>query len=729
MEKQIKLAVFDFDGVFTNCDVSFDCNGHVTKTYNVRDGTGINMLRNKGIEIGVISGYKENRSQRHILTHLGIKYVSLNDKTKIHTLQRWCSDLNIDLKTEVSYMGDDTNDLEIMKHIDKIGCPLDAVTEVKKVCCFHSTKEGGKGCVREFCEHIIEYNNRIESNQQSASLEIVYQDESLTDIESRKTNIEKVIRKDYKVLILASDIDLKSERIYTNNITYLEHSIRVLLLTGLKSKNIYVISREDLRETIEDLNCNFINISVSMRSGTSLILGLKKIKDYKDGLILIHGNINFDVKQIDILLNSKENCILSNTITNSEINGTFIKTKNNMFSGIHTNKNEVTEFKIYSGISYFDESSIDIIKNMDYNTLTTDINLLENLLSFDKEIRVYDFNYEVSSSIDMIGGSFAGLDKLCIVRKYAKNEAKNKLIKEIQWIINLEDSIKSKFPNVLSYKEDKNECYYDMEYYNYPSFRKLIMLNVLSLDKIKKIISSIITFMFEKLYTIDINSTPQNWLKEKHFDRVLTRLDEIRDINPILSNFTDVEHVIVNGIPLKNIRYFMNKIMSNEEFLNIVKPDKMVKIHGDLHFQNILIKDVDQCDFILLDPRGENDGSDIYYDIGKLFHSFNGLYDFIHTDQLQLTYDIENPSIDFILGDKKLREVYNQIMIHSIFELEKQIPDEYLILRAKFTEIMHFSSLFIFHVKNDNIETRALALYATSLCLIAQFMEEYSQFF
>lgn len=68
------------------------------------------------------------------------------------------------------------------------------------------------------------------------------------------------------------------------------------------------------------------------------------------------------------------------------------------------------------------------------------------------------------------------------------------------------------------------------------------------------------------------------------------------------------------------------------DMYNCFTPQELVMIHGDFHFQNILISD-DYSDFVIADPRGELAGSDIFYDFGKLWHSFDGKYDLIHTKQ------------------------------------------------------------------------------------------------
>ena len=110
----IKFVIFDFDGVFTNGNIIFNNNGEIIKSYNVKDGMGINLLKNKNINVAIISGYKHNNSQLEIIKHLNIKFYSLETKDKLNILEKWCAKLNIDIKDEVAYMGDDINDLDFM---------------------------------------------------------------------------------------------------------------------------------------------------------------------------------------------------------------------------------------------------------------------------------------------------------------------------------------------------------------------------------------------------------------------------------------------------------------------------------------------------------------------------------------------------------------------------------------------------------------------------------------
>lgn len=155
----IKLVILDFDGVFTDGKILFDNNENAIKHYNAKDGMGIFMLHNSGIEIGVISGWTNNQSQKGILKHLKINRISFGNNDKLQILKSWCKELNIDLKN-VAYMGDDTNDLQVMKEVKLVGCPNDAIQDVKHISNFISSMNGGNGAIREFCEYIIEIKNR-----------------------------------------------------------------------------------------------------------------------------------------------------------------------------------------------------------------------------------------------------------------------------------------------------------------------------------------------------------------------------------------------------------------------------------------------------------------------------------------------------------------------------------------------------------------------------------------
>lgn len=157
----MKFIVFDFDGVFTNGNIVINNDGVIQKSYNIKDGMAFKLLREKSINYAVISGYKNNDSQLEILKHLKVDRFSLGSDDKLNILRKWCLELNIDCNKDVAYMGDDINDLEIMKEVNYIGCPNDAVKEVKQIANYISKKNGGEGCIRDFIEHILTKDQKL----------------------------------------------------------------------------------------------------------------------------------------------------------------------------------------------------------------------------------------------------------------------------------------------------------------------------------------------------------------------------------------------------------------------------------------------------------------------------------------------------------------------------------------------------------------------------------------
>lgn len=153
----IKLAAFDVDGVLTDGSLTFDKDGNELKTFNAKDGQGIVNLHKSGVITAIItarcSGAVEYRAK-----NLNITELHQGAKNKIETLKQIMDKYNITFE-EIAYMGDDLPDICILEKVKLKGCPLDAVEEVKTIANFISSKNGGRGAVREFCDYILKENN------------------------------------------------------------------------------------------------------------------------------------------------------------------------------------------------------------------------------------------------------------------------------------------------------------------------------------------------------------------------------------------------------------------------------------------------------------------------------------------------------------------------------------------------------------------------------------------
>lgn len=151
--KNIKLIVLDVDGTLTDGSIHIDNLGNEIKTFNVKDGMGIAQAIKNGIECVIITGRKSNIVKMRA-EELGIKYVYQGIHNKKQQLEYILKDLKIDFKN-TAYIGDDINDLEVMKLVGFSGCPSDSVEEIKEISDFISIYNGGKGAVREIIEYIL----------------------------------------------------------------------------------------------------------------------------------------------------------------------------------------------------------------------------------------------------------------------------------------------------------------------------------------------------------------------------------------------------------------------------------------------------------------------------------------------------------------------------------------------------------------------------------------------
>jgi len=151
--KKIKLIITDIDGVWTDGGLYYTTEGLVMKRFQVKDGMGVNLARAKGIEIGIISGDASDiaviRGQR-----LKIELIYKNIANKKEILDEICSLRNLKYEN-VAFIGDDVNDLEVLKTVGFSAAPANAVEEVISIVDYVCRKNGGEGAFRELVDLII----------------------------------------------------------------------------------------------------------------------------------------------------------------------------------------------------------------------------------------------------------------------------------------------------------------------------------------------------------------------------------------------------------------------------------------------------------------------------------------------------------------------------------------------------------------------------------------------
>ena len=152
--RKIKLLAFDCDGVLTDGSITYDENGVEYKTFNAKDGQGIVRMNQSGFITAIITA-RNNGTVEYRAKNLNFTELYQGCKFKLPALEELLKKHHLTFEN-VSYMGDDLPDICILEKVGLACCPNDAVDEVKKICNFVSTKDGGRGAVRELCDFILE---------------------------------------------------------------------------------------------------------------------------------------------------------------------------------------------------------------------------------------------------------------------------------------------------------------------------------------------------------------------------------------------------------------------------------------------------------------------------------------------------------------------------------------------------------------------------------------------
>jgi 3-deoxy-D-manno-octulosonate 8-phosphate phosphatase (KDO 8-P phosphatase) len=149
----IKLIVLDVDGVLTDGKLYIGSDGEEYKAFNTQDGMGISLARYTGIKTAIITGRKSYAVTKRA-NELRIDYLYQGIHDKIDVLWEIKDDLGIDLE-QICYIGDDINDLPIMKEVGLPCAPNNAVPIVKKIAKYVANENGGEGAVRGIIDQIL----------------------------------------------------------------------------------------------------------------------------------------------------------------------------------------------------------------------------------------------------------------------------------------------------------------------------------------------------------------------------------------------------------------------------------------------------------------------------------------------------------------------------------------------------------------------------------------------
>lgn len=149
---EIKMFLTDCDGCLTDGGMYYSEHGDEQKKFNTRDGMGFALLRNKGIVTGIVTSENVDLNRRRA-QKLKLDVLEAGCKDKVAAVKTLCEKYNVSLEN-VAYIGDDINDLDVIKMVGYGCCPADAMPQVRDAARYVTKAKGGEGVIREVVENL-----------------------------------------------------------------------------------------------------------------------------------------------------------------------------------------------------------------------------------------------------------------------------------------------------------------------------------------------------------------------------------------------------------------------------------------------------------------------------------------------------------------------------------------------------------------------------------------------
>ena len=151
--KQIKMVLFDVDGVLSNGAITYLDNGVEVKSFHVQDGMGITLARMAGLKTGIITG-RESQAVKKRAEELKIDVLSQGSFNKLDPYLNISKQFSLK-DEEICYIGDDILDIPVLDRVGFSVAVANAREEVKAICDYVTVSPGGSGAVREVIDLIL----------------------------------------------------------------------------------------------------------------------------------------------------------------------------------------------------------------------------------------------------------------------------------------------------------------------------------------------------------------------------------------------------------------------------------------------------------------------------------------------------------------------------------------------------------------------------------------------
>lgn len=159
--RQVRLMIFDVDGVLTDGGLYFGPDGEVFKRFNALDGHGIKMLGQFGIQTAIITA-RQSKILQTRATDLGVSHVFQGVHDKRVAFASLLAQTNVTAQ-QCGYLGDDIIDLPVLVRVGFTACVGNAHDEVKSRVQYQTKASGGNGAAREVCDLLLQAQGHYES--------------------------------------------------------------------------------------------------------------------------------------------------------------------------------------------------------------------------------------------------------------------------------------------------------------------------------------------------------------------------------------------------------------------------------------------------------------------------------------------------------------------------------------------------------------------------------------
>ena len=154
----IQLLAMDVDGVLTNGNIIVDGDGTESKSFDSLDGHGIRLWQRAGLKVALLSG-RVLGPTKFYAEELQIEYIFEDCHFKLPVLEKLLEQIGLSPHS-VAFIGDDLPDLPVIKYVGFSVAVQNAVDEVKQYADYVTTRQGGRGAVREVIEYILKNTGR-----------------------------------------------------------------------------------------------------------------------------------------------------------------------------------------------------------------------------------------------------------------------------------------------------------------------------------------------------------------------------------------------------------------------------------------------------------------------------------------------------------------------------------------------------------------------------------------